>query len=213
MIYSREARLFGIGAGIGTVLLSVAYVAALAVGLATLAAPDAPIPDPWFTAMEILILLLMPFMTGFMVAVHAFASPALRVFSLMAVLFMAMVAMLTSIVHFAILTLGRLPDFADRDIVFAFRWPSVAYALDILAWDVFFAVAMLCAAPVFPGGGLNRAVRWAFLVSGLLSFAGLAGVAVGDMHLRNIGIIGYVGTFPVAVALTVVLLARRRGEG
>ena len=45
----------------------------LAVGLATLAAPDAPIADPWFTSMEILILLLMPFMTGFMVAVHAFA--------------------------------------------------------------------------------------------------------------------------------------------
>ena len=40
---------------------------------------------------------------------------------LMAVLFMAMVAMLTSIVHFAILTLARLPDFAGWDLVFAFR--------------------------------------------------------------------------------------------
>jgi len=213
MIFSREARLFGIGAGIGTVLLSVAYVAVLAAGLATLAAPDAPIADPWFTAMEILILLLMPFMTGFMVAVHVFASPARRVFSLMAVLFMAMVAMLTSIVHFAILTLARLPEFDGMNLVFAFRWPSIVYALDILAWDVFFAVAMLCAAPVFPGGGLNRAIRLAFLVSGFLSFAGLAGVAAGDMQLRNIGIVGYVGTFPVAVALTVVLFARRRVEG
>ena len=212
MNYSGEARLFGIATGIGTVLLSVFYVAVLAVGLATLAAPDAPIADPWFTAMEILILLLMPFMTGFMVAVHGFAPPARRVFSLMALVFMAMVAMLTSIVHFAILTLARLPDFAGWELVFAFRWPSVVYALDILAWDVFFAVSMFCAAPVFPGGGLRRAIRLALLASGILSLAGLAGVAVGDMQLRNIGIIGYVGVFPVAVALTVVLFARMRRE-
>lgn len=212
MIYSREARLFGIGAGIGTVLLSAAYVAVLAAGLATLDGPDAPIADPWFTAMEILILLLMPFMTGFMAAVHAVAPPARRVFSLTAVLFMAMVAMLTSVVHFAILTLGRLPDFAGWDLVFAFRWPSVVYALDILAWDVFFAVSVLCAAPAFPGGGLRRAIRLALLASGVLSLAGLAGVAAGDMQLRNIGIVGYVGTFPLAVALTVVLFRRTRAE-
>ena len=209
MNYSGEARLFGIATGIGTVLLSVFYVAVLAVGLAAL---PAPIADPWFTAMEILILLLMPFMTGFMVAVHGFAPPARRVFSLMALVFMAMVAMLTSIVHFAILTLARLPDFAGWELVFAFRWPSVVYALDILAWDVFFAVSMFCAAPVFPGGGLRRAIRLALLASGILSLAGLAGVAVGDMQLRNIGIIGYVGVFPVAVALTVVLFARMRRE-
>ena len=36
MNYSGEARLFGIATGIGTVLLSVFYVAVLAVGLAAL---------------------------------------------------------------------------------------------------------------------------------------------------------------------------------
>ena len=46
----------------------------------------------------------------------------------------------------------------------------------------------------------------------MTALAGLAGVAVGDMQLRNIGIIGYVGVFPVAVALTVVLFARMRRE-
>ena len=35
------------------------------------------------------------------------------------------------------LTFGRYLGMAEQ--LFSFRWPSIAYALDILAWDVFFA--------------------------------------------------------------------------
>lgn len=63
------------------------------------------------------------------------------------------------------------------------------------------------------GNQLRRAIRLAFLVSGFLSVAGLSGVAVGDLQPSNIGIIGYMGAFPLALALTVVLFERKRGEG
>jgi len=33
------------------------------------------------------------------------------------------------------------------------------------------------------------------IASGVLALAGLSGVVVGDMQLRNIGIVGYVGVF------------------
>jgi hypothetical protein len=46
------------------------------------------------------------------------------------------------------------------------------------------------------------------IVSGVLALAGLAGVVTGDMRLRNIGIIGYAGVFPVAAALIAVLFRR-----
>ena len=41
------------------------------------------------------------------------------------------------------------------------------------------------------------------IVSGALEFAGLSGVITGNMQLRNIGIIGYVGIFPIAALLVV----------
>jgi hypothetical protein len=84
----------------------------------------------------------------------------------------------------------------------------VVYALDILGWDVFFALSMLFAAPVFSGGRLATLIRVLMIASGVLALAGLSGVAVGDMQLRNIGIVGYVGVFLVVAALLAVLFYR-----
>jgi hypothetical protein len=83
--------------------------------------------------------------------------------------------------RFVILTLDHQPAFAGPPwpLFLSFRWPSIAYALDILSWDAFFAVSMLF-------------------------FAALAGVIAGDMQVRNIGVAGNVGTFPVEA----ILLAR-----
>jgi hypothetical protein len=109
------------------------------------------------------------------------------------------------------LTLIRQPAFAGQPwlpLVFSFEWPSVAYALDILAWDVFFPLSMLFAAPVFSGSRLAAWIRGLMIASGALSLAGLSGVVVGDMRLRNIGIVGYVGEFLVVVALLAVLFYR-----
>ena len=72
-------------------------------------------------------------------------------------------------------------------LVVSFRWPSVAYALDILGWDVFFALSMLFAAQVFWGSRLAVWIRVLMIVSGVLSLAGLSGVVVGDMQLRTSG--------------------------
>ena len=40
------------------------------------------------------------------------------------------------------------------------------------------------------------------------ALAGLSGVAAGDMRLRNIGIVGYVGVFPIAAGLMALLFRR-----
>jgi hypothetical protein len=48
------------------------------------------------------------------------------------------------------------------------------------------------------------------IISGLLALAGLAGVAFGDMQLRDIGIVGYVGVFLVVAVLLAIFFQRER---
>jgi hypothetical protein len=164
-----------------------------------------------FTILEVLIIVLMPAMIGLMVAVHAWAPAEVKTLSLTAVVFMGLLGGVTCSLHFAVLTLSRQPAFAGQSwlpLFLAFRWPSVVYALDILGWDFFFPLSMLFAAPVFGGSRLAVWIRWLMVASGALALAGLSGVAFGDMQLRNIGIVGYVGVFLIIAVLLALLFYR-----
>jgi hypothetical protein len=209
--FTATARMLGIFSAAATVILGVAYAVTLTVGLLSLESPQQPIGDPMFTILEILIILMMPAMVALMVAVHAWAPMHAKTLSLTSVVFMGLLTGVTCIVHFCILTLSRQPEFTGQSwlpLVLSFNWPSVAYALDILAWDVFFPLSMLFAAPVFRGSRLATWIRVLMIASGVLALAGLSGVVVGDMQLRNIGIVGYVGVFLVVAALLAVLFYR-----
>jgi hypothetical protein len=144
--------------------LCLCYAIVLALGLLTLPSPAHQIQEPWFTLMELLIILIAPAMVVFMLALHAWAS----------------------------------------------GWPSVAYALDILAWDLFFPIAALFAALSIPGAGLPSVVRRLMYLSAALALAGLAGVPLANMRVRNIGIVGYAVLLPIAAAL--MMLVFRRGK-
>lgn len=117
---------------------------------------------------------------------------------------------------FAILTLSRQPAFAGQAWarwVFSFEWPSIAYAFDILAWDFFFPLSALFAATTVQGHGLASMVRRLLFASAVLAFAGLFGVALANMPLRNIGIVGYAVLFPIASAFLAILFRRANNEG
>ena len=211
MKFTAAARSLGIFSAAATVILLVAYAVTLAVGLLSLESPQQPIGDPMFTILEVLIIVMMPAMVALMVAVHAWAPMHLKTFSLTSVVFMGLLAGVTCSLHFVFLTLSRQPEFTGQSwvpLVFSFKWPSVAYALDILGWDAFFALSMLFAAPVFRGSRLAAWIRALMIASGVLALAGLSGVVVGDMQLRNIGIVGYVGVFLIVAALLTVLFYR-----
>jgi hypothetical protein len=211
--FSAMARRAGLASAASVLVLAGAYALVLVWGLASLSSPDQPIANPMFTIMEVLIILLMPAMVALMAAVHMWAPRSARVLSLIALIFMGLVAGLTSSLHFVILTLSRQAAFADPGwvtLVLSFNWPSIGYALDILAWDVFFSFAMLFAAPVFGGSRLALTIRWTMVASGVLAFVGLGGAFTGNMQLRNIGIVGYLGVYMVVVVLLATLFARAR---
>ncbi len=197
-------------------ILSIAYVAVLVIGLATLPSPDVPIQDPFFSLMELLILITAPLYILIMAEIHMQAAPEKKTFSLAALSCMIIMACITCIVHFLVLTVSRpleaLPGMEWMAYLFSFAWPSVIYSLDILAWDFFFALAVLFAVPVFAGDRLQNAIRILLIISGVLSFAGLLGPALGNMQVRNIGIIGYAGVFPAVCLLLVYYFNRGSKE-
>jgi hypothetical protein len=208
--FSATARRLGIFSAVGVAMLDVAYAITLTVGFLSLKSPQEPIGDPMFSILEVLIILMMPAMVTLMVAVHAWAPLHAKTLSLTALVFMSLLAGETCGVHFVILTLTRQAAFAGQPwlpLFLSFRWPSVVYALDILGWDFFFALSMLFAAPVFGGSRLTVSIRMLMTASGLLALAGLSGVVAGDMQLRNIGIVGYVGVFLVVACLLAVLFS------
>jgi hypothetical protein len=103
-----------------------------------------------FSMMEMLIIVMMPPMIALMFAVHAWAPISAKSPAITSVVFMGLLAGGTCSVHFVILILSRQTVFANASWLpqlLSFKWPSVPFVLDILGWDVFFALSMLFAAP------------------------------------------------------------------
>jgi hypothetical protein len=164
-----------------------------------------------FSILEVLIIVMMPALVALIVAVHASAPPQAKTLTLASVVFMGLLAGETMGEHFVILTLSHQAAFAGQSwlpLVLSFKWPSVVYALDILGWDVFFPLSMFFAAPVFGGSRLAAWIRVTMITSGVLALGGLSGVIAGNMQLRNIGIVGYVGVFLIVAVLLAILFYR-----
>ncbi|OYQ63428.1 hypothetical protein B9G53_17035 [Pseudanabaena sp. SR411] len=213
--FTPQHRAIGRVAAWAVFFFEVIYAVTTALGFLALKSPQDPIGDPFFLIMELLIVIIVPLMVVSMVAVHAYATPDVKVYSLTALIFMILLTGITSSVHFVILTIGHQIE-ATRltwiSPLLSFKWPSVAYTLDILAWDWFFALSMLFAAPVFNSGKLEITVRNLMIVSGVLSLVGLIGVPLADMQVRNIGIIGYGVVAPVVFLLLGIIFDRTQHQ-
>ena len=171
-------------------ILLLLYVPITVIGILSLSSPLDQIPNPYFTLMEIIILLIAPILTIAMASIYLNSKDDVKIYGLIALISMAIMTIITSAVHFVVWTSSRQIQtlgFLKSELLFSFTWPSVVYALDILAWDWFFALAMIFAALTFN----DKKLRIVFIASGIISILGLLGVPLANMNVRNIGIIGY----------------------
>lgn len=210
--WTTRDRRVAIWSALGTFFFGILYAPTLVAAFVSAGNVTDPLTDPFLGILEVQIILMAPFMVVMMVAVHGYAPRGTRLYSLSALGFMILCAGLTTCVHFVELAVARRIDPASMPAyfrLFSWEWPSVDYALDIVAWDWFFGLSMLLAAPIFKGGGcLHTSARAAMTLSGTLSIAGLLGAALGDMQLRGIGIAGYAVVFPVVCLLLALVFSR-----
>jgi hypothetical protein len=207
----KALRVGGMGASF-LVLLTLAYAVITVLGLLSLKSSQQPFPDPYFALMEGLIIIMAPVLVLVLAVVHVYAPHERKIYSLTALALILACAIITSVVHFVLLTVGRQPALTSvpwMRLFFSFTWPSVVYTLDILAWDWFYGLALLFAAPVFSGGRAEMALRVLLLLSGALSLAGLLFLPFDNINLRLIGVFGYAGLAPVVFLLLAIVLGRK----
>lgn len=180
----------GMWTAFGLFVVGIIYAITVTVGMCTAGLTN-PIVDPILAIMEILTLIASILLVILMSTIHYKALPECKIYSLIALAFMVLVTGLTATVHFIDLT--ALRQTGMEGIV----WPSAIYAVELLAWDVFLGLSLLFAAPVFQGDGLNRNIRIALNITGVLCVTGTLGPATGDMRLQFISVLGYGVFLPV----------------
>jgi hypothetical protein len=189
----RRMCMIGAWSARATFVLELAYVVVFVVGFASVGDLSKPLPDPYLAIAEALILVIAPILVILMLAIHDYAPERAKPFTQVAIGWMLATAAFTTTVHFVELTVARHINpatFPGYYRVFDFKWPSLLYAVDIVAWDVFFALALLFAIPAFARDTAPK-VRAGFFACGVLCLIGLVGPFANVLGLRAIGIFGY----------------------
>ncbi len=209
---NKRVRMLGAWSARTLFLIDVAYVAVFVAGFASIRNTSDPLPDPYLAIAEILILVMAPIMVCLMLAIHQCAPKRAKPFTQVALGWMLAAAAFTTVVHFVQLTVARHIDsatFPGYAGIFGWQWPSTFYAIDIVAWDVFFGLALLFAVPAFAHRGDATLVRRGLILSGSLCLIGLVGPFANVLGLRTIGIVGYTVVF----GLTCLPLSRTFNAG
>ena len=190
-----------------------AYFVASGLGFLSLESPLDPIGAPFLPIMALLLILTASLLMVTMVAVHAYAAPEHKVSSMTALAFVILLVGITSSVNFAVLIVSSQADFAGAPwlpLFLPYKWPAVAYAMDVFAWDWFYPLSMLCAAPIFRGGRLERMVRVVMLVSGGLSLLGLIVLPFAVLPAIVISIVGWGVAGSIVFLLLAIVFGRTR---
>jgi len=128
--------------------------------------------------------------------------------------FTVLFAAVVSINRFVQLTVVRQappgPSSADLARFLPYSTGSVMFALEMLGWGFFIALAALSVAPLFRGGRLQRAIRLSMVAFGVLSLLSVVGFATGTALTSA----GFVAWGPLLLAITVMLTVyfRRTSE-
>ena len=160
--------------------------------------------EPYLAIAEVMTIVGAPLLILLMAAIHECAPQRARVFSLTAIGWIVLLAGSTVIVHFVNLTLWRQISVQQKIEYVRFlgwEWPSMMFAIELVAWHLFFGLSIFFAAFAFKGKGRERSVRITLIITGLLCIFGLIGPVVGDLTWRLVGVCGYGIGFPIVCVL------------
>lgn len=132
-----------------------------------------------------------------------------RVFAELALVFMALVSVASSISWFSRLTIvPRIAQAGDANmlaLVDPYNPASLTYAMEFLGWCLFYGLSTLFAAFAFAGSRLDGWIRWLLAAGGMLSLLHFIGLIISQPVLS---ILGY-PAWGILLPITSILLAIR----
>ena len=138
----------------------VVYAVTLTAGLLSLESPQQAIQDPFFSLMEMLIVVMAPLMVIVMVAIHISVARNTKLYSLTALAFMIVCATITSSVHFGEPCFSAArphsPASCGSPSSFRFGGPPWSMPGSILAWNLVRWPLDAVRCPGFTGGGSKQ---------------------------------------------------------
>lgn len=203
--FTARARTLGIASAWTAFAVSEVY--AVVSGVAYASQGAAVESGPFLSLMALLVVVMGPFLVLAMVAVHAYAAPDKKTYSLASLIFMLACVTITTCINFLLLMVSSQPDLfseAWRSLFLPCKWPVPAFVMDNFVWDWFFGLSMLLAAPVFG----RSALRLLMIASGALCLAGLVGLAVSPALAILVGILGWGAAGPCVFLLLAKVFMR-----
>jgi hypothetical protein len=151
-------------------------------------------------------IILIPVFILLIACIHEYSPADRKFFSRLGLLFTMGYAVLIGFNYYMQLTLVQNNLYTD---VFAMDDPqSIMWVIEVLGYG-FMGLATLSTAFVFTNGKLENAIRWLFIVNGILGIGGMIGYALGlSLSILAGGLIVWDIIMPLSSILLVVLFRR-----
>lgn len=218
----RSVSQIGFWSAVSAVVFSIGYGIALILMMVSTMSIE---PPPGLSGIELFVaafqpvqmlplipsLLLAPTFVVLMVSIHYYAAPDKKIWSHLGIAFALIYAVMASINYITQLTVVRLSILnreTDGLAMFVMGNPhSLFWAL--ASAYAFMNLAMLFAAPVFDGGGLERWIHWLFLANGASAVITILGVVVDSPVIYLLGsLLPWCVIFSWAAILLAVMFKR-----
>ena len=153
--------------------------------------------------------LLTPTFLVVMACIHCYASESKKVFSLVGLSFAIIYATLISLNYFIQLTFVNQSTF-DTSLFSMTNPQSLMWVIEVLGY-FFMGLATLFAAPVFGSDGIEKIIKWLFIVNGILGIGALLGYGMNvPLEIMLGGLIVWDIVMPVSTALLAYLFWNAR---
>jgi hypothetical protein len=141
-----------------------------------------------------------------MACIHEYSPADKKFFSRLGLLFTMGYAVLIGFNYYMQLTLVKNNLYTD---VFAMDDPqSIMWVIEVLGYG-FMGLATFATAFVFTNGKLENAIRWLFIVNGILGIGGMIGYALGlSLNILAGGLIIWDIVMPISSILLAILFRR-----
>jgi hypothetical protein len=140
------------------------------------------INEPWFipfTICQFMAFLTGPLFVLLINSIHDYAEPAKKTLSRSALCFAIVFTALSCVHYFVQLSTVRINitqnTLQGLEQFIQLNPGSVIASINILGWTVFLGLASFFISPVFSNRGLEKLIKWAFIINGIFCILGAIG--------------------------------------